>query len=168
MSIVGIGIAATATHSVTLGALSVPYFPGSRLSVLKHDGYADTIAIGTATGNIALNLYAAGADGLIPGYLGSCLRYLSSEDLDASGVELISDTEIGGSTTDGIHIRFIARPGPRWMLRCAVRAPQSAAAATTALARDLVATAVVHAPRHHRPGAVVELDEHPTWTTLPI
>ncbi|MFZ2175234.1 MAG: DUF3710 domain-containing protein [Rhodococcus sp. (in: high G+C Gram-positive bacteria)] len=164
MSTIGTGMPDSSTYVVNFGALSVPYFPGHALSVVTRDGHADTVIVRTVTGNIALNLYAANPNGAVPGYLGSCLRHLIGENVDSGGVESISDTEIGGTTADGTHVRFLSRTGPHWLLRGAVRAHRHAAAVDIALTRRMLAGTVVHAPRHYLPGTVLELDANPTWT----
>jgi hypothetical protein len=148
---------------VSFGALTIPYPAGSALSVVVHDGHADTIAIRTSTGQIALNLYAATSSGHVPGYLGSCLRYLSSENIDTSALESFAGDELGGTAADGMHYRFLSTSGEGWLLRGSVRSPRACAPADIALTRSVLHGAIVVAPRHHMAGTTLELDTEPRW-----
>ncbi|NKZ80585.1 DUF3710 domain-containing protein [Rhodococcus hoagii] len=65
----------------------------------------------------------------------------------------------------GTHIRFLTRTGPRWLLRGAVNAPHPIAAEAVLLAQEILTGTKVRAPRHHRPGTVVEFDPTPSWIT---
>ncbi|NKZ80565.1 DUF3710 domain-containing protein [Rhodococcus hoagii] len=142
-----------------------PHLADSRISIVARDGYVDTVTIRIRDVQVAVNLYAAESDGTVPGYVGSCLRYLSSQNVSPSTIISPSVGEIGGTTPGGTHIRFLTRTGPRWLLRGAVNAPHPIAAEAVLLAQEILTGTKVRAPRHHRPGTVVEFDPTPSWIT---
>lgn len=155
-----------ATHIVDFGVLAVPHFPGCTMSVIANDGYADTVTIRTATAHIALSVYAANRQGEIAGYFGNCLGYLGSENVHADRVEWVSNDDVGGTTDDGTHIRFLRTSGAGWLLRGAVRAPHLAATDDVAFTKRLLVASVVRAPRHFIAGTVLELNATPRWLSL--
>lgn len=148
---------------MSFGALALPHHTDCAYSVVARDGHVDTAIVSTGTGRIALNLYAATSSGTVPGYLGSCLRYLNSENVDTNGVDWIPDSEVGGTAPDGTHYRFLNTSAPGWLLRAAVQTPLHAAKSDLNLARQLLNAARVHAPRHLIAGTVIELDVEPAW-----
>lgn len=150
-------------YAVDFGALTIPYPPGASLSVIMRGDTADTIAIRTGGGQLALNLYTAAADGTLPGYVGSCLRCFADENVTAADIDWISDTELAGATANGTVIHFAAVTGPRWLLRAATRAAAEHAAPHIDLAHRILGAATVRTPRHRQPGSVVELATEPTW-----
>ncbi|NKZ80595.1 hypothetical protein GTA28_29010 [Rhodococcus hoagii] len=99
------------TAIVDFGTIAVPHLADSRISIVARDGYVDTVTIRIRDVQVAVNLYAAESDGTVPGYVGSCLRYLSSQNVSPSTIISPSVGEIGGTTPGGTHIRFLTRTG---------------------------------------------------------
>ena len=156
----------SAAYAVDFGALTIQCPIGVDLSVVMRGVAADTVIVRTRAGQLALNLYAADADGFLPGYVGSCLSCFASEDIAASDIEWVSDGELAGTAQSGMHIRFAAASGPRWFVRASVRTRIDHAAVHAELARALLATAAVRMPRHYRVGTPVELSTSPKWIPL--
>lgn len=150
-------------YDLDFGALTIPYLPGLELSVIMRGRDADTITLRTCTGQIALNLYAADAEGNLRGYAGSCIRNLSAEHVAPTDLQYISGTELAGTTAEGIHIRYAALTGPHWLLRAAIRTPVDHVTVHCEIVAHILVSATVRIPRHHHPGAVVEFSTNPTW-----
>lgn len=163
MRIDGPGFGPAPGYGIDFGALTIPYLPGVAVSLVMRGLGADTISVRTGTGHIALSLYSATADGTVPGYVGSCLRYLASEHVASDGLECPSFTELAGTTPAGIHIRFVAVTGPYWLLRAGIRTHIDQSVPHFEMAARILAAATVRIPRHYPLGEAVELSTNPTW-----
>ncbi|WP_367652203.1 DUF3710 domain-containing protein [Rhodococcus pyridinivorans] len=152
-------------YIIDFGALCFPVSPHADLALIMRGSSADTVVIRTDHGQIALNLYAA-SGGAVAGYIGSCLRFFASENIDNERVEWVSQHELAGTTCDGVHFRFIGVAGPGWFLRASVRSRQGYANEDIETARQIVTRARVTMPRHLFSGTPVELATEPVWRPL--